>query len=48
MVNVKLYKTVNGQRTLRAEFEYETIERAIEVAEEWESRTPDNLAVYSK
>lgn len=46
MVKVKLYKTVNGRNTLRAELEFETIEQAMEVADEWESRTLDNLAVY--
>ena len=46
MVKVKLYKTVNGRTDLRAEFEFDTVEQAIAVAEEWESRTIDNIAVY--
>ena len=45
-IKVKFYKTVNGRDTLRTIMEFDSMEEAMKYADEWESRTPDNYAVY--
>ena len=47
MIRVKYYKTVNGRDSLVKERDFETVERAMESAEEWEGRSLDNYAVYA-
>lgn len=47
-ITVKFYKTVNGKDTLRLTREFDTMEAAVEAADEWEARTIDNYAVFAQ
>ena len=46
-IKVKFYKTVNGRDQLKTTREFDNLKEALEFVEEWESRTPDNYAVYT-
>lgn len=46
-VKVKFYKTISGRDRLIMIRYFETMAAAIAYVDDWESRTPDNYAVFS-
>lgn len=45
-IKVKFYKTVLGKDQLKMTRYFDSLEEAEMHVDEWESRTPDNYAVY--